>query len=67
MIYYVLHVVIILFGGILLLRKVADMDGHHGLRVFVLTTIFSLPVILIILAYIHAQLYPSDTVCFGVR
>ena len=47
----VLHLLILVGGGILLLRKVAQIDGHHTLRVVILTTIFSLPVTLFFLNY----------------
>ena len=47
----IIHTFILVGGGILLLRKVAQMDGHHALRVFILTTIFSIPVILFFLGY----------------
>ena len=46
-----LHIFILLGGAILLLRKVADIEGHHTLRVIILTAIFSLPVILFFLGY----------------
>lgn len=41
-----MHFFILVGGGILLLRKVAQMEGHHDLRVFILVVIFSVPVIL---------------------
>ena len=46
-----IHIFILIGGAILLLRKVAAIDGHHTLRVVILTTIFSLPVILFFLGY----------------
>ena len=46
-----IHILILVGGGILLLRKVAEIEGHHALRVVILTTIFSLPVILFFLGY----------------
>jgi hypothetical protein len=65
--YYVVHLFLIVGGCVLLLRKVADMDGHHGLRVLVLTTIFSSPAIFFAVAYIHAQLYPQYFICVVVE
>jgi hypothetical protein len=47
----ILHTFILVIGGFRLLKKVAEIDGHHTLRVVILTTIFSLPVILFFIYY----------------
>jgi hypothetical protein len=49
----VLHLGVLVFGCVLLLRKVAEIDGYHGLRVFVLTAIFSSPFILFGILYVY--------------
>ena len=49
----VLHFAIILVGCVLLLRKVAEIDGYDTLRVCVLTVIFSSPFILIGVVYVY--------------
>jgi|GEM_PF-6917891 len=36
-------------GAVLLLRKVAQFEGHHLARVLVLTVVFSVPVVLFFL------------------
>jgi hypothetical protein len=46
-----IHILILAGGLLLLLRKVAEIDGHHALRVLILTTIFSVPVILFFIGY----------------
>ena len=47
----VIHTFILVGGAILLLRKIAEMDGHHALRVLILTTILSVPVLLFFIGY----------------
>lgn len=49
----VLHLGILVVGCVLLLRKVAEMDGYHNLRVIVLTAIFSSPFIFFFLLYVY--------------
>lgn len=49
----VLHLMILIVGCVLLLRKVAEIDGYHGLRVFVLTAIFSSPFIFFGILYVY--------------
>ena len=44
-------VVALLIGAVLLLKKTADMERYHGLRVIVLTSILSLIAILLFLGY----------------
>lgn len=43
--------VIILSGALLFLKRVAEMERYHDLRVVILTTIFSSVVIVSFLAY----------------
>ena len=45
------HFVTFLFGVILLLKRVAEMDRYHKLRVIVLTSILSCIAIYFFLAY----------------
>lgn len=42
---------LLVIGGFLLLKKVAELEGHHRLRVAILTVVFSVPVILFFLGY----------------
>lgn len=42
----VFEIVIVSFGIVLVLKRVADMDGYHKIRVAVLTVILSVAVIL---------------------
>jgi len=41
----------LLFGVMLLLKRVADMDRYHALRIIVLTSILSIIVIYLVLGY----------------
>jgi hypothetical protein len=43
----VLEIVVVIFGVILLLKKIVDMDEYHWARVAVLTVILSIGVILL--------------------
>lgn len=47
----VLHVVIVLAGGVFLLKKVAEMDRYHDLRVWALTLLLSCIVIYFFLVW----------------
>ena len=47
----VLHVVIVLAGGVFLLKKVAEMDRYHDLRVWALTLLLSCIVIYFFLVF----------------
>ena len=46
-----LDLTILTIGGVLLLKRVAEMDRYHDLRVVTLTVILSLIVIVLFLAY----------------
>ena len=46
-----IHVFMLVIGGFLLLKKVAEVEGHLALRVLILTTIFSVPVLLFFIGY----------------
>lgn len=59
----ILHLTILIIGCFLLLRKVAEIDGYHGLRVFVLTTIFSSPLIFLGILYVYCLLNPPLFIC----
>ena len=50
---HVLHLGILVVGCVLLLRKVAEMDSYHNLRVVVLTAIFSSPFIFFFILYVY--------------
>ena len=67
MLFYTIHVVILVFGGVLLLRKAGDIDGYHWLKVVVLTTIFSLPVFAFGLVYVYLKLFPPYMICVSGR
>jgi hypothetical protein len=47
----VLHLVIVLAGAVFLLKKVAEMDRYHDLRVWALTLLLSCIVIYFFLIY----------------
>lgn len=49
----VLHLGLLVVGCVLLLRKVAEMDGYHTLRVIILTAIFSSPFIYFGILYVY--------------
>lgn len=59
----VLHLGILIVGCILLLRKVAEIDGYHCLRVIVLTAIFSSPFIFFLILYVYCFLHPPLFIC----
>lgn len=59
----VLHLAALIVGCVLLLRKVAEIDGYHALRVVVLTVIFSSPVIFFGVVYLDHQFNPPTFVC----
>jgi hypothetical protein len=44
-----LNVLLLVIGAVLTLRKAAGIGGDHRLKTFVLTAIFSLPIILFFL------------------
>ncbi len=51
----VLHVVILLAGGVFLFKKVAEMSRYHNLRVWALTFFLSCIVIYLFLAFALTQ------------
>lgn len=58
-------VVALLIGAVLLLKKIADMERYHELRVIVLTSILSFIAILLFLGYGLTQsgsIYAPDCV-----
>ena len=59
----VFHLGVLIFGGVLLLRKVAEIDGYHGLRVVVLTAIFSSPFIFFFILYVYYLFNSPVFVC----
>ena len=63
---YAVHVLILLAGGLWLLKKVTEMDRYHYLRVWILTSVLSFLVIYFFLAYGAAMLgvVPYDD-CFS--
>jgi hypothetical protein len=58
-----LHVAILIAGGVLLLRKAAQIDGYHRLKVFVLTAIFSSPFIFGAALWIYYLFNPPVFIC----
>jgi hypothetical protein len=59
----VLHVAILIVGCVLLLRKVAEIEGYHGLKVFVLTAIFSSPFIFGFVLWLYYLFNPPIFIC----
>ena len=65
-----LDVLALLMGVILLLKRVADMDRYHTLRVILLTSILSFLVILFFLGYGFTLGNPNkfnDCIDFGSK
>jgi len=52
-----LHLVILIVGCVLLLRKVAEMDNYQDRRVFILTAIISSPFIIIFVSFVFYVCY----------
>jgi hypothetical protein len=59
----VIHLTVLVVGCVLLLRKVAEIDGYHGLKVFVLTAIFSSPFIVGFFLWVYFLCNPPSFVC----
>ena len=59
------NLVLLFVGALLLLKKVANMDRYHNLRVFVLITILSFLVIVFFLEYGFTMGYPRLSECYG--
>jgi hypothetical protein len=58
-----LHLGVLIVGGIVLLRKVAEFERYHRLRVFVLTVIFSSPLVVLFILYVYFLLNPPTFIC----
>ena len=54
----VIHLTVLVVGCVFLLRKVAEIDGYHSLKVFVLTAIFSSPFVFFFILYVYYKLNP---------
>ena len=59
----VLHVAVIIVGCVLLLRKAAQIDGYHRLKVFILTAFFSSPFVLGFALWIYYLFNPPVFIC----
>lgn len=58
-----INVFIFFSGVVLLLKKVANMDGYHELRVCLLTTVLSAIVIVLFVAYCFPRIPTCMPVC----
>ena len=59
----VLHLAILIVGCALLLKKAAESDGYHRLKVFVLTTIFSSPFVFGFVLWLYYLFNPPMFIC----